>query len=67
MSKEALLWAVGQVADALGISQRTVWRMASAGEIPPGIRIGRAVRWPAESIKAWIARKAAEAEKKQKS
>lgn len=42
------------VAVALGISERSVWRMASSGEIPPPVRIGRCSRWRRSSLDAWL-------------
>ena len=37
---------VRQVADLLGVHSRTVWRMATMGEIPKPIKLSeRVVRW----------------------
>jgi len=38
----------------LKVSQRTLWRMHKTGEMPPPIRIGRAVRWSVEVLKKWV-------------
>ena len=45
-----------EAANALGISPRTLWTLAERGEIPR-IRIGRAVAFSVESLRAFIARK----------
>ena len=42
------------LAEMLGVSLRHVRRMDSAGEIPKGVRLGRAVRWSVEEIHAWL-------------
>ena len=55
-----LLWDVRGVARALGLGVRTVWRLSSAGELPPPISIGRSKRWERRRIEAWLAAKVAE-------
>ena len=50
---EPILLNVGQVGVALGVSKRTVWRLTSTGELPPPLRIGRAVRWNRQSLVEW--------------
>lgn len=44
-----------QLASKLGCSWRTVYRMADAGQIPFGIKIGALRRWDAIEIDRWIA------------
>ena len=56
-----LLLNVRDVAQALGMSERTVWRLSAIGDIPPPIRIGRNVRWRRVTIEAWIEKKEARA------
>jgi len=51
--RNALL-KVEQVADVLNISERSVWRLASTGEIPAPISIGRSRRWHRRTIEAFI-------------
>ena len=65
MMEQELMWTVTQVAEALHLSERSVWRMAATGQLPRPIRIGRAVRWSAASLRRWLAAKEAAAEKKQ--
>lgn len=45
-----LLLSVEQVAAALSVSSRTVWRLCKAGHLPQPVQIGRAARWRA----AWV-------------
>jgi predicted DNA-binding transcriptional regulator AlpA len=44
--------AVGRVLD---LSRRTVYRLAAAGKIPPGHRLGASTRWDMAEIEAFIA------------
>jgi excisionase family DNA binding protein len=59
-----LLWTVKQVAQALGIGERTVWKFSATGEIPAPIRIGRSKRWDRTAIEDWLARKRADSERR---
>ena len=47
------LLVVPQVAERLAISERQVWYLVSAGELPV-VRIGRSVRIPVAAIDEWI-------------
>lgn len=38
------------------ISERTLWRLQSAGKLPRPVRIGRSTRWRLEEIREWIER-----------
>ena len=44
------LLTVAQVAATLQLSERTVWRMTSTGDLPRPLRFGRAVRWRRQTI-----------------
>ena len=44
-----------QVTAWLQISQRTLWRMRSAGQLPEPLRLGGTVRWRKEELDAWLA------------
>jgi predicted DNA-binding transcriptional regulator AlpA len=48
------LLSVRDVAAKLGTSSRSVWRMLSAGEIPPPIKIRGKTKWRAVEIEAMI-------------
>lgn len=49
------LMTASELATVLHISKRTLWRMKSAGKLPPPVRLGGAVRWGVEAIRKWIA------------
>jgi len=46
---------VHQVAQALGCSWRTIYRLADAGRIPRGLKLGSLRRWDRAEINAFIA------------
>jgi prophage regulatory protein len=47
---------VNELRAEIGLSQRTVWEMVSAGHFPRPIRIGpRRVGWLAAEVDAWLA------------
>ncbi|NQT93600.1 MAG: helix-turn-helix domain-containing protein [Lentisphaerae bacterium] len=48
------LMTIRDVAAALRLSPRTVWRMVSTGSIPQPIRLGRSVRWQRSEIENWL-------------
>lgn len=49
-----LLLRVGEVAQLLGISERSVWRMQSAGRLPAAVRLAGSIRWRRVEIEAWV-------------
>jgi excisionase family DNA binding protein len=48
-----LLWTSRETAAAMGISERTLWKLTNDGDIPC-VRIGRAVRYDPTDIRSWI-------------
>jgi len=58
---EAMMMTVKDVAKALGVSERSVWRWSSDGTLPPGIKIGGSVRWSQQSVEDWLAKQEHEA------
>lgn len=52
------LLKAGGVSRLLACDERTVWRWASAGVIPPPIRIGGATRWRRADLDAFLEGKA---------
>ena len=56
---QALLLKADEVADLLAISVRSVWRLASRGELPPPIEIGRSKRWRRDDIEKFVGDRAA--------
>ncbi len=53
MSISALL-TVMEVAEMLGLSERTVYRLADLGKMPRPVKIGAAVRWRRSELETWI-------------
>jgi excisionase family DNA binding protein len=52
---EPVMLTVDGVAALLACSPRTVYRLADDGRMPPPVRLGALVRWPRQTIDAWIA------------
>ena len=46
---------IGEVAEALGMSRRSVERAVDRGEFPPPVRFGRLLRWRASTVQAFLA------------
>ena len=61
-----MMMTVKDVAKALGVSERSVWRWSSDGTLPPGVKIGGVVRWPRKSIEEWLAEREQDALSKQR-
>lgn len=51
---QGLLIDSRQAAKLLNVSERTLWEMAHSNEMPPAIRIGRAVRFSVDALKKWV-------------
>jgi len=51
---ESLLLTVKEVAEMLGLSERTVYRLADVGKMPRPVKIGAAVRWRKKELDTWI-------------
>ncbi|MGO9597026.1 MAG: helix-turn-helix transcriptional regulator [Isosphaeraceae bacterium] len=45
-----------EVAAMLGVSERTLWRLLSAGRVPKPVRFGRSTRWRLADVEEWINR-----------
>jgi excisionase family DNA binding protein len=52
-----------EVAEALGISQRSVERLISTRELPPPVKFGRLVRWRRSTIMEFLAAREAAAQR----
>jgi excisionase family DNA binding protein len=50
-----LMVTAEELAGELQISERTLWRLLSSGQLIEPIRIGRSVRWRREEVERWIA------------
>ena len=53
--RDCLALPAADVAKLLGISERHLWSLNSSGRLPRPVRFGRAVRWPVEELRAWLA------------
>jgi excisionase family DNA binding protein len=54
-TREAALLATSEeVARLMHISERTLWRLLSAGKVPEPLRFGRNTRWRRSEIMTWI-------------
>ncbi len=53
MGPNTLLMTSPEAAEALSISQRTLWGLTQRGDIPC-VRIGRAVRYDPADLRTWI-------------
>ena len=42
-------------AKLLNVCEKTLWTMWNTGRMPAPIRIGRAVRWGYDELRAWVA------------
>jgi prophage regulatory protein len=49
------LISASQLADLLSISERTLYRLKSIGQLPSPIVLGGSVRWRLAEIREWIA------------
>ncbi|MSR52141.1 MAG: DNA-binding protein [Gemmataceae bacterium] len=52
---QGTLITMKEVAALMQVSQRHVTRLRDTGEMPPPLKIGRAIRWSREVILKWIA------------
>ena len=53
-TSEALLIQAEELAALLNVSERTLWRLLSAGKIPEPVRLGRSTRWRLDEVRQWI-------------
>lgn len=53
-ASEALLITAEELAPMLNVSERTLWRLLSAGKLPEPVRLGRLTRWSLDRVKEWI-------------
>jgi predicted DNA-binding transcriptional regulator AlpA len=54
MSEVVRLGGADRVAEKIGLSEPTVWRMERAGALPPAIKIGGRTLWRLDLIEDWI-------------
>jgi excisionase family DNA binding protein len=51
---QGLLIDIKEAAMLLKVSEKTLFTMHKTGQMPPPIRIGRAVRWSLEALRKWV-------------
>lgn len=58
MATEAIdrMMTLAEVAEAMNVTQRHVYRLIAAGEFPQPIRVGRCVRVPLSEFRAYLER-----------
>ena len=49
-----LLLTVSDMAEILGVTERTVWRYRKKNILPQAIEFSRRVRWDAEAVSRWL-------------
>ena len=54
-SPPRILMTARETAQALGISERSIWRFSANGTLPKGILLGRCRRWSLAAIEEYIA------------
>lgn len=64
MGEEKLLLRCEEAAQRLSMGRAKVYLMAASGELP-SVRIGRAVRIPADGLEEWVRHKRQQAEREQ--
>lgn len=51
---KGLLIDIKEAAKLMSLSERTIWAMAKDGRMPKPLRVGRALRWCYEELRAWV-------------
>ena len=54
LTSQPLLLPVAQVAALLGRSERSVWRDAELGKMPPPLKLGRSRLWRVKELRRWV-------------
>lgn len=49
-----ILISADELAKLMQVSERTLWRLLSAGKVPQPVRIGRNTRWRYAEVREWI-------------
>ena len=53
-AQASLMLRVDEVAEMLSVSERSVWRLRSRGQLPASVRLGSSIRWRRAEILAWV-------------
>ena len=51
---EPLVVDAQRLAEMRGVNPRHVRRLDASGKLPRGVRLGHALRWPVNEIRAWL-------------
>ena len=54
-SEVVLAYSAKQLAEKLGLSERSIRRMDTTGELPAPVRLRTRVKWRASEIEDWLA------------
>ncbi|GEM_PF-6152205 len=54
MSSWERLMTVKEVAEVLGVCERTVWSLRAEGNFAPGTKIGKKVVWRESVLREWL-------------
>jgi excisionase family DNA binding protein len=54
VASEERLWTVPELARFLGVPVATVYKWRTTGDGPPGLRIGRHLRYREREVLAWL-------------
>ena len=49
------LWGVQDVSDYLGIPVQTLYQWRTKGYGPPGVRMGKYIRYQPDEVRRWVA------------
>jgi len=50
----ATLLNVREVSEMLGISERTIYRLSDAADMPQPVKLGASVRWRKQELENWV-------------
>lgn len=53
-AKMSRMVGVREIAELCKVSERTVYRLADAGRMPPGVKLGALRRWDLAEVEGWI-------------
>ncbi|ORT49012.1 hypothetical protein KBI5_14780 [Frankia sp. KB5] len=48
------LWGTGELSDFLGVSKSTIYKWRAERKGPPGVRIGKYIKWREEDVHRWF-------------
>lgn len=51
---DPLLLSAEALGELLQVSERSVWRLRSAGKLPRPVRVGGSIRWRKGEIRRWV-------------